>query len=157
MRFDLALGAWAAISAIALSSCVAVLGEYQVEGDPDDAAGGAAGASNAVGQGGSGGTDDAECHGDRDCPLAEEGCDQGRCAKRCLDSRMCPLFTGCWTDHCSEPVGTPCDDDDDCGYTCLDVDANGQPNPGYCTGPSASHSNAASRQSRSSAWRLVLS
>lgn len=115
-------GMWrlAPLSLAACAACHVVLGSYSVD------------------EGGDGGAP-AECRSDTDCDEdANEGCDNGRCALRCLDDSACPELSECWAARfCTEPIGSPCDLDDpnSCGgYLCRDVDAEAQPVAPYCPG-----------------------
>jgi len=108
---------------LALAGCSAILGEYSV----DEA------------------SQPGECAEDGDCDTAlNEGCDDGRCAIRCLTDDPCPMYSECFgASYCTEPIGTPCQPDasDPCGgYACVELDVNEMPVepycPGYCTASS---------------------
>ncbi len=104
---------------VSAGACHAVLGDYDV----DDGDAGPA----------------PDCVVDADCDdSANEGCDNGRCAIRCLDDDACPYFSECWAaTFCTEPIGSLCDPGDlyACGgYSCRDRDINAKPVDGYCPG-----------------------
>lgn len=85
------------------------------------------------------GDETGACSSDADCDAGQnEGCDDGRCAIRCLTDAVCPAFSECFAaDFCTEPIGTPCDPaiPHACGgYACQDRDVDAMPVDGYCPG-----------------------
>ena len=88
---------------------------------------------------GAGASPSSGCTSDQDCDAeANEGCDEGRCAIRCLKDDACPQYSECWAgSYCTEPIGAPCDptETDDCGgYLCRDRDITAKPVEPYCPG-----------------------
>jgi hypothetical protein len=79
--------------------------------------------------------DDPPCTEDTDCAPTSL-CDiDHRCRKRCTDDYECPAGE-CYSDHCTEDVGVPCDQDtlSWCGGgRCINVDASNRTVSPYCT------------------------
>jgi hypothetical protein len=74
------------------------------------------------------------CRDDYDCDPSET-CEYGGCRQRCLEDEECG-DGDCFVDWCTDPVGTPCDDNNlyACGGgSCINVDAANQTTSYYCT------------------------
>lgn len=77
-----------------------------------------------------------QCIQDTDC-ASDSMCDYGRCWKRCSDDAECGNG-GCFVDHCTAAVGTPCDANGSSygqcgGAECINVDGANQTVDGYCS------------------------
>lgn len=75
------------------------------------------------------------CEIDEDCTPTQL-CDNAKCWERCIEDYECGAGD-CFTDFCTEPVGTPCDPDvfQSCGNSiyCINVDADNRTSDAYCT------------------------
>ncbi len=73
------------------------------------------------------------CEDDYDCPATHKCESNDRCYPRCLENYECGAGE-CYLDICTDPVGTPCDDDS-CGTSgyCINVDADNLTTRYYCT------------------------
>jgi len=75
-----------------------------------------------------------QCVEDKDCST-DSMCDYKKCWKRCDNDSQCPN-ADCFGNHCTAPVGTPCDPKgySECGgASCINVSAANLTVDGYCT------------------------
>ena len=71
------------------------------------------------------------CSDDYDC-APSEACAYDGCRPRCLEDWECPR-AACFTDWCTDPVGTPCEQPGCGGAACINEDRNNLTTTYYCT------------------------